>query len=185
MAEPFLGQIESFAFGYAPRNWAQCAGQLLAITQNQALFSLLGTTYGGNGVSTFALPDLRGGVPIGQGSGQGLTPRTLGETGGEEAHALQIGEMPPHNHVVMAISNPDTATNVYTPDASVALSKTTGTNADGLPAAYPIYAADDPTQPLAAEAIGVGGGGVPHANMMPYLTLNFCIALQGVYPSRN
>ena len=185
MSEPFLGQIELFAFGFAPRGWALCAGQIMAINQNQALFSLLGTTYGGNGQTTFALPDLRGRVPMGQGNGPGLTPRTLGAAVGEEAHTLSIAETPAHVHTLQAISNPTLANNVDAPGPTVVLAQTTGTDKSGNPITVNIYASDNaPNQVLAGAAIGPTGG-QPHANLMPYVTLNACIALQGIFPTRN
>lgn len=165
MAEPFLSELRLFSFNFAPKGWALCNGQLLPINQNQALFALLGTTYGGNGQTTFALPDLRGRTPIHEGSGH-----TLGERAGEEAHTLTISELPTHVHVARANSldgnTPDPTNgffsaylNGYTSAASlVALEPTTLTNV---------------------------GGSQPHLNMQPYLTLNWCIALQGIFPSQN
>ena len=185
MSEPFLGQIELFSFGFAPRGWALCAGQIMAIAQNQALFALLGTTYGGNGVTTFALPDLRGRVPMGQGNGSGLTPRVIGEFVGEEAHTLTIAETPTHTHTLQAISNPTLTNNVDTPGPTVVLAQTTGADKDNNPLTVNIYAPDAaPSQALASAAIGTVGG-QPHPNLMPYLAVNVCIALQGIFPSRN
>lgn len=166
MAEPFLGEIRLAAFSYAPRGWALCNGQTLPITQNQALFSLLGITFGGDGRSTFGLPDLRGRVP--------MQPQTLpqGAVGGEDAHLLTMGEMPGHIHQVLArdaqgtTSSPANAAwgqqpdNTYTANVSSALT------------------------PLSPGAIAPAGGGQAHQNWSPYLVLNFIIALQGVYPSR-
>ncbi|HET7881835.1 MAG TPA: tail fiber protein [Acetobacteraceae bacterium] len=185
MSEPYLGQIELFSFGFAPKGWALCAGQIMAINQNQALFALLGTTFGGNGTTTFALPDLRSRVPMGQGNGGGLTPRTLGETAGEETHVLSIAETPPHVHTVQAIANPVLANNVDAPGPTVALAQTTGTDKSGGTLVVNIYATDNaPNQPLASGAIGPTGG-QPHPNQMPYLALNACIALVGIFPTRN
>jgi microcystin-dependent protein len=185
MAEPFIGQIEIFAFGFAPKGWAQCNGQLLAINQNQALFSLLGTTFGGDGRQTFALPDLRARVPMGQGAGPGLTPRQMGEKDGAEAHTLTIAETPSHTHAINTISNPTLSNNVDTPKNTVALAKTTGTNKDGGTITVDIYAPDAaPNQQMAPAALG-NTGGQPHSNMMPYLGTNICIALRGLFPSRN
>jgi microcystin-dependent protein len=184
MSEPYLGQIELFAFGFAPKGWALCAGQIMAINQNQALFALLGTTYGGNGQTTFALPDLRGRLPMGQGNGRGLTPRTIGEVGGEEAHTLSIAETPAHTHTFVALPNPNLATNVDAPTGAV-LAQTTGQDKDGNTIPVNIYVPDSaPNQALAQTAIG-STGGQPHANLMPYLTVNACIALVGIFPSRN
>jgi microcystin-dependent protein len=184
MSEPFVGQIEVFAFGFPPRGWAQCAGQLMAITQNQALFSVLGTTFGGDGIRTFALPDLRSRVPMGQGNGAGLTPRVVGQIAGEETHTLLGTEIPLHSHSVQAIANP-TGSNTDIPGTSVRLAKTTGVDKDGKPLTFNVYATDNaPNQAMASAAIG-STGGQPHPNIMPYLAVNICIALQGIFPSRN
>jgi microcystin-dependent protein len=178
MAQPYVGQIEAFAFGFAPKGWAFCAGQVMSINQNQALFSLLGTTYGGNGVTTFQLPDLRSRLAMGQGNGAGLTPRVIGETGGEENHTLLVSETPLHTHALRAASATGTPTNL--PGNTVVL----GQSANGG-VALSLYATDsNPSQPMAPTAIG-STGGQPHSNLMPYNTLNFCIALVGIYPSRN
>lgn len=185
MAEPFVGQIEAFAFDFAPRGWAVCAGQTLPISQNQALFALIGTTFGGNGSTTFALPDLRGSAAMGQGAGPGLTPRTVGQVVGEESHTLTVGETPAHQHSVNVISNPDTTLNVATPANTVVLSQTTGLAADGQSLNFDIYAADAaPSQSLNPAVIGTTGG-QPHTNLMPLLAVNFCIALSGIFPPRN
>ena len=185
MSEQFLGQIELFAFGFPPKGWAVCNGQIMAINQNQALFALLGTTFGGNGQTTFALPDLRGRVPIGQGNGPGLTPRTVGEAIGEEAHTLSIAETPPHVHTLQTIPNPTLANNVDAPGPTVALAQTTGADKSGNSITVNIYAPDNaPNQALAGGAIGPTGG-QPHSNLMPYLAVNACIALVGVFPSQN
>jgi microcystin-dependent protein len=186
MSQPFVGQIEAFPYGFAPRGWQPCQGQLLAINQYTALFSLLGTTYGGNGIQTFALPDLRGRVAMGQGNGGGLTPRVIGETLGEENHTILISETPAHNHSLMTAANANTANNVNIPSSTVVLGSATGV-ASGSPATISPYAATPPapTVLLNAAAIGVNNGGQPHNNMMPYLGLQFCIALQGIFPSRS
>ena len=185
MAEPFIGQIEIFAFGYPPSGWAQCSGQLLPINQNQALFSVLGTTFGGDGRTTFALPDLRSRVPMGQGAGPGLTPRQVGEKGGEERHTLTIAETPLHTHAINTISKPSLTNNVDVPTNTVALAKTTGTNKDNNTITVNIYAADAaPNQQMAQAALG-NVGGQSHSNMMAYLGVNICIAMRGLFPSRN
>jgi microcystin-dependent protein len=165
MAEPFIGEIKMVAFTFAPRYWAFCNGQILSIAQNQALFSLLGTTFGGNGQTTFALPNLQGRTPI---HVSGTHP--LGQTSGEEAHTLLVAEMPTHTHSVGALQA----------DASLRVPN----------GQLPAHAAEDTYSraavPVAMNASGVApaGGSQAHPNMQPYLTLNFVIALAGIYPSR-
>jgi microcystin-dependent protein len=183
MSEPFLGQIEIFGFGYAPRAWASCAGQMLPITQNQALFALLGTTYGGDGRSTFKLPDLRGRVPVGQGNGPGGTGWAPGQVGGTEAVVLSATQVPVHNHPGLKVVAASDANNTNVPGPGVALAGTTGL--DGTTALdVQLYVADQtPNAALNANALGQVGG-QPHDNHMPSLPLNFCIALSGVFPSR-
>jgi microcystin-dependent protein len=182
MSDFFLGEIQMFGFDFAPKNWAKCNGQLIAIAQNQALFAVLGTTYGGDGVRTFALPDLRSRVPVGEGTGPGLSPRVMGQIFGEENHTLLVTEMPSHTHTVAAISNPTVANNTYIPGPTQFLAQTnftgTGTNTD-------VYVPDSaPTSPMDPTAVGKTGG-LPHTNLMPLLAVNFCIALSGIFPSRN
>lgn len=164
MAEPFLSEIRIMSFEFAPKGWALCTGQLLPINQNQALFSLLGTTFGGDGRVNFALPDLRGRTPIHVGSGH-----TLGERGGEQAHTLSIAELPEHTHVLSATSANGT---VNTPAGNV-YGKTLQLTYSG------------PTQLVATSPNTVTnvGGSQAHLNMQPFLTLSFCIALQGIFPS--
>ncbi|HEX5087256.1 MAG TPA: tail fiber protein [Nocardioides sp.] len=166
MAEPFLSEIRLMSFVFAPKGWALCNGQLLPINQNQALFSLLGTTYGGDGRVNFALPDLRARVPIHVGGGH-----SLGERGGEPAHTLSIAELPEHAHVWNAKSSPATT---GTPDSSSVLAASTGENAWGP--ATNLVAMDPAT-------IQNTGGSQAHQNMQPFLVLSFCIALQGIFPS--
>ena len=181
MAQPFLGEIEAFPFNFAPNGWAFCAGQLLPISQNTALFSLLGTTFGGDGISTFALPDLRGRIANGSGQGAGLSFYDLGQTGGQETHALTLSEMPAgsHSHAIAAVNNGTTGgTNM--PNGSVTLGSGYA-NETGSPVVN-IYSSAAPT--VAMGALGVTGG-QPHENRMPFLGLNYCIALFGIYPSRN
>lgn len=170
MTEPFIGEIKMAGFNFAPRGYAFCNGQLLSIAQNTALFSLLGTTYGGNGQTTFGLPNLQGRVPMHYGQGSGLTSRTMGEQSGTENVTLISTQMPAHNHLV----------NVSSDDAT-AKSPVGGVMAG---AASPIYAAAPDAQ-MNAATIGPSGGNQPHANMQPYLVVNFIIALEGIYPSRN
>ncbi len=166
MAEPFIGEIRIMSFGFAPKDWAQCNGQLLPINQNQVLFSLLGTTYGGDGRVNFALPNLQGRVPINQGQGH-----TLGERGGEQNHTLTIAELPAHTH-------PE--------QASGADGNTPNSTGHVLAQAKDLYAAGNaPAIGLHPNSVTSMGGGQAHANMQPYLTLNFCIALQGIFPSQN
>lgn len=165
MTEPFIGEIQVFPFGFAPRGWAQCNGQLMPINQYQALFSLLGTMYGGDGRTTFALPDLRGRVPLGVGAGT-----TQGERAGEETHTLYVAEMPAHVHGANASSAAPS-----TPNPAGAAWANMGADS---------YAAS-PNSQLAGNAVTPTGGGQPHENRSPYLTLNYCIAVVGIFPSRN
>jgi microcystin-dependent protein len=171
--DPYLGEIRNFGFNFPPKGWATCAGQLLSIQANSALFSLLGTYYGGNGTTNFALPDLRGRVPINQGQGPGLTPRVIGEVAGQETHTLITQEMPMHNHLVSANPSADSATPAATFPANDSRSPSNiyNTTTDGT---------------LMNQAmIGPTGGSLPHNNIQPYLAGNFCIALVGIYPSRS
>jgi microcystin-dependent protein len=177
MATPFLAQIMITSFGFAPKGWAQCNGQLMAINQNQALFALLGTTYGGNGQSTFALPNLQSRVPIHFGSGSGLSNYPLGFITGEESHTLTLSESG-HNHPVSVFNGNG---NVKSPVGNVhAIVQGTATN---------IYSTAPATTATSEGWNNAGGnnsnGTDPHNNIEPYLTLNFCIALQGIFPSQN
>src|SRR5688572_16403795 len=165
MSTPFLAEIKIISWNFAPQGWAFCSGQFLPINQNQALFSLLGTTYGGNGQTTFALPDFRGRAPIHMGAGF-----TQGQAGGQEFHTITMSEMPAHNHFVNATDTPGT---VNTPQG----------NFLGNSNVSPYRTAADTT--LNAASISNVGGSQPHENRQPYLVLNFIIALQGVFPSRN
>ncbi len=167
--EPFIGTVLMFAGNFAPRGWALCNGQLLAISSHSALFSILGTTYGGDGVSTFGLPELRGRAAIHEGTGPGLTPRTLGQRSGAETVTLTTNQIPSHTHSLSA-SNTNADTRDPT-DHSLAQALT--------------YANSRPNDPLNASSIGNTGGGQGHDNMQPYLALNFIIALEGLYPSRS
>jgi len=180
MSTPFLGQIEIFSFNFAPKGWAECNGQLLPINQNQALFSLLGTTYGGDGRLNFALPDLRSRVPLS--FGQGFT---LGQRGGEEAHTVIMGEMPAHNHFVNVDATTAATSNQVTPANNEVLGLTAGQLKDGTPLAINMYSTGSPGTTLDQRTISNVGGSQPHTNIMPYLTLNCCIALQGIFPSQN
>jgi microcystin-dependent protein len=183
MSDPFIGEIQIFGFDFAPKGWAKCNGQTLAITQNQALFAVIGTTFGGNGVSTFQLPNLQSRVPVGQGNGQGLSPRVMGATFGEETHVLLYNETPLHNHSVAAISNPTLANNTDVPSPTQFLAQTTFTGPVG--AVTNVYVPDSaPKNSMSGAAIG-NTGGQSHSNLMPLLAVNFCIALNGIFPSRN
>jgi microcystin-dependent protein len=177
MSEPFIGEIRMVGFNFAPRGWALCNGQLLSIAQNTALFSLLGTTYGGNGQTTFALPDLRGRVPLHQGQGPGLTPRTIGESSGTETVTLLSSQMPAHNHTLAAFNSPGS---LDTPTGNV-IANIVDPNTGG-PATLFSATADTTMNPA---SIGISGGNQPHENMQPYLCVNFVIALEGIFPSRN
>jgi microcystin-dependent protein len=167
--EPFIGQIQLFGFGWAPRGWALCDGRLLSISSNTALFSLLGTTYGGNGQTTFGLPDLRGRVPVGQGQGPGLNDVDLGEVGGVESVTLAVQQLAAHGHAVTA-----TADSTSTSPAGLV----PGVNADN-----PAYGSGDGTT-MAPGMIGLTGNDQPHENRQPYLGACYCIATEGIYPSR-
>jgi microcystin-dependent protein len=177
--EPFLGQITLFPFNFAPNGWAFCQGQLLPISQNTALFSLLGTFYGGNGVSNFALPDLRGRVPIGQGQGPGLSNYAIGSVQGVETVTLLASQSPPHSHPFQAF-----AVQATTNAPSGALPAQGHSTGRGAPAVN-TYAPLQTAVPLASAQVNPAGNSQPHNNLQPYLTLNWCIALQGIYPSRS
>jgi len=182
MSDPYIGQIEVFAFDFAPKGWALCDRRLMLISQNQALFSVIGTTFGGDGIKNFALPDLRGRTPIGQGNGLGLTPRLVGDAMGEENHTMTINEMPYHNHGLGVLYNPDLAKNTYMPDNTVVLAKATGMDKSGNPLVMTPYVNESaPAAAMSPTAISQAGG-APHPNMMPYLTLNVCISLTGPIP---
>jgi microcystin-dependent protein len=171
---PYLGEILLVPYNFAPRGWAFCQGQILPIEQNTALFSLLGTTYGGDGIQTFALPDLRGRSPISSGQGPGLQNYDLGQTGGEEAVTLSISQIPSHTHPVVGSTN---VANLAGPSGAVWATQS-------LLNIYSNYSSDFNTS-MAAGAVSMTGNGQPHDNRSPYLTLNYIIALQGIYPSRN
>jgi microcystin-dependent protein len=174
MSQPFIAQITIFGGNFAPRGWAFCNGQIIAISQNTALFALLGTNYGGNGETTFALPDLRDRAPMGSGSGAGLTQRFLGESNGSASVSLRATEMPAHNHNVLA----DTATGT---SADPTNNTWAGVGGRGRPTVY----APSAGTTMSAQAIANAGLGVPHNNMSPFLGLSFIIALEGIFPSRN
>ncbi len=173
MADPFVAEIRIFPFNFAPRGWAWCDGQLLPLSQNTALFSLLGTTYGGNGKSNFALPDLQGNAPMQPGQGPGLSLHDLGERGGSETVSLLESEMPSHSHAARAAVNP---ADLNAPVSTRSLARSTPGNVYQSTAANLVM--------MAPEALTPAGGDAPHNNMMPYSTFYFCIALQGVFPPR-
>ena len=176
MSDQFVAEIRIFPFNFAPTGWAFCDGQLLPISQNTALFSLLGTTYGGDGKSTFGLPDMQGNAPMQPGQGQGLSLRDLGEMSGVESITLLQTEMPAHAHGVGRALAADG--NVITPVNSVWAQSAAGRGQAAL------YLDGAPTGQVNINSLNVAGGGLPHNNMQPYLTLNFCIALQGIFPQR-
>jgi microcystin-dependent protein len=172
VSEAFIGEIRMFGFNFPPRGWATCSGQIMPIAQNTALFSLLGTMYGGNGTTTFALPDLRGRAPLHVGQGPGLSHRTQGEAAGTEVHTLAPGEMPQHSHSMRVATAPSTGT--PTGNTLLAAPTTSQLFRSGVVA--------DVT--LAPAVVGVGGS-LPHENMQPFTVVNFSIAIEGIYPSRN
>lgn len=172
MSEPFVGEIRMFAGNFAPRGWAFCDGQLLAVSQNDALFSLLGTIYGGDGRTTFGLPDLRGRIPVHAGHGPGLSERRLGAKGGAEKVTLTVNQLPPHGHPLRASAD---VANESNPAGRVPAQTST----------FDLYAAAGTPSPLAATAATAVGGSRSHSNEMPYLCIHFIIALVGIYPSRH
>jgi microcystin-dependent protein len=170
VSDPFIGELRLLPYNFAPRGWALCNGQVMSISQNTALFSLLGTTYGGNGQTTFALPDLRGRTPMSSGQGPGLSSYSLGEVGGAEAVTLNVNQMPAHGHQVNASSNDASSSQ---PEGNYPASVGSG--------AY----RSDTDGTMNQGMVGASGGSQPHENRAPYLVLNWCIALEGIYPSRN
>jgi len=177
MADTFLAEVRAFPFNFAPIGWAFCAGQLLPISRYTALFSLLGTFYGGDGKSTFGLPNLQGNLANGQGQGPGLSPYDVGQTGGVQTVTVLTTEMPMHNHSLMAVESPTASPDKASPVGNVLISR--------LPATAMYSTTRTPIAQFGPSAIAPAGGNLPHNNMMPYLTLNFCIALQGIFPSRS
>ena len=172
MSEPFVGEIRMFAGNFAPRGWAFCDGQLLSVSQNDALFSLLGTIYGGDGRTTFGLPDLRGRIPIHAGQGPGLSQRRLGAKAGAEQVTLTVNQLPSHTHAAEASDDLGTTPN----PADAVPAKSTTVDA---------YAASSPTENMSAQAVTNVGGSRSHTNLMPFLCVHFIIALVGIYPSRH
>jgi microcystin-dependent protein len=171
MAAPFIAEIRIFGFNFVPRGWASCDGQILPIAQNTALFSLLGTNFGGDGRSTFGLPALQGRCAIGQGQGPGLSDRSIGESGGAASVALTPAQMPQHTHELRATASPTSAS----PAGATLSASSTGAV---------LYRTSAANAPMAGQSVTSVGGGQPHENRQPYLPLKFCIALQGVFPPR-
>lgn len=174
MSTPLLGEIRMFAGNFAPRGWALCQGQLMSIPDNSALFSILGTTYGGNGTTTFALPDFRGRVPLSSGQGPGLSNYSLGEQTGSESVTLVSSQMPIHNHTVNAVASGGTQAS---PTSGSLAIESTGTSLN--------YSNAAPTSPMNSQMIANNGGSQPHTNIQPVTCVNFIIALEGIFPSRN
>lgn len=173
MADPFVAEIRIFPFNFAPRGWAWCDGQLMPLSQNTALFALLGTTYGGNGKSNFALPDLQGRTPMHPGQGPGLSEHFLGEVSGSETVTLLESEMPSHSHAMRASADP---ANAQIPSPAVTLARSAGGSAYSTTTTGLV--------PMSDMTLTPAGGDQPHNNMQPYLTFYFCIAMQGVFPPR-
>jgi microcystin-dependent protein len=175
MTQPFIGEIQLFGFYFAPRGWAFCNGPTLAIRQNTALFSLLGTTYGGDGRTTFQLPNFTGRTANNQGNGPGLTPRLAGETYGQNGLTLSLLEMPAHAHAFGIYNQGDVAKKTGTPAAGNSLTPPSQST--------PLSSEGQPDAPFAPNMLGPAGSGQPHENRQPYLAVNYCIALEGVFPS--
>ena len=180
MGTPFLGEIKIISWNFAPQGWAFCNGQFLPINQNQALFSLFGTQYGGNGQTTFALPDLRGKVPIHMGGGF-----TIGQTGGENAHTLTLSELPQHLHALSSDATTAADSNAFVPAAGNSLGQSVGVPSQGSPFALNIYSTNPPSGAMGVGTVTSVGGNQPHENRQPLLVLNMIVALIGVFPSRN
>lgn len=174
MTQPFVGEIQVFGFNFAPKGWAQCNGALLPIQQNTALFALLGTTYGGNGTTTFGLPNLTGRAACNQGQGPGLTRRHMGETFGEAAVSLSAQQMPSHQHALTLYAQNDQTHRTHGPANGSALSN---------PGTGSTFVNSAPTTGFATDLIGMAGAGQAHQNQQPYLATNICIALEGIFPS--
>lgn len=181
MSEPFLGEIKIIAWNFPPKGWAFCNGQLLPINQNQALFAILGTTYGGNGQTTFGLPNLEGRVPAHVGNGI-----VLGQLGGQQSHTLNISELPAHTHalVVDNVGADTTSANGNTPASTLTVAQGIAARTDGTTTPVTIFA-PSPNSTMNPAAVVATGGNQPHENMSPYLVVNFVIALQGIFPSQN
>jgi microcystin-dependent protein len=177
--EQFIGEIRAFPFNFAPKDWALCNGQLLAVSSNTALFAILGTTYGGNGTSTFGLPNLQGRVVVGAGQGPGLRFWELGEMAGEDNVTLLSTEMPFHSHSITGMNNPGTQP---APSDTAYLSRDIR---GGSGVIQYMQTGGTPATPMAPNALGVSGSTMPHDNQQPFQVLNYCIALRGIFPARN
>lgn len=180
MSTPFMAELRIIAFGNAPNGWALANGQFMTINQNQALFSLLGTVYGGNGTTTFALPNLQGRVPVHMGAGF-----NLGQTGGANSHTLTVSELPAHNHPMMVDGTTDPNSNLVPPAAGNSLGRTVGVPSQGSPFALNIYSTNGVSAVLATQSSSNVGGNQAHENRQPFTVLNIMIALQGIFPSQN
>jgi microcystin-dependent protein len=174
VTDAYIGEVQLFAFPYAPVNWAACNGQVLPISQNTALFSLIGTLYGGNGTSTFALPNFNGYAACNQGQAPGLSQRTVGEVFGETQTYLNTTQMPSHSHLMTLYTQPDTSKRVGAPQTGYGVV---------TPANPTVFTSSAPNVAFSPNAIGLAGGNTPHPNQQPYLVVNFCICLRGIFPS--
>lgn len=180
MGTPYLGEIKIISWNFPPKGWTFCNGQLLPIQQNQALFAVFGTTYGGNGTTTFGLPNLQGRVPIHQGSGF-----TIGQAGGEVSHTVNLSEMPAHNHFAQSDTTTAATSNQSAPASNETFGLAIGVPSSGTNFAVSPYGAGNVGGALAPQTIGNVGGSQPHSNQQPYLVVNFIVALQGIFPSQN
>ena len=172
MAQPYVGEMRMFAGNFAPAGWMFCAGQLLPISENETLFNLIGTTYGGDGQTTFALPNIQGRTMIHQGQGTGLTSRNMGETGGAETVTLTTSQIPSHNHQIAAHTGAERSASPVNSIPGIA------------PATAPVYTSSASNASLGAGALGASGGSQPHNNLQPYLAVKCCISLFGIFPSQ-
>lgn len=174
MADPYIGEVRMFGFNYAPYQWATCNGALMGVQQNTALFSLIGSAFGGDGRTTFGLPNMAARAPCGQGQGPGLTPRALGKSFGSQQVSLLVGDMPPHNHQALQVWEGGSGTRTPGPSSTSALSAANIAE---------IFGAPTDTVAMSPAAIGISGGSQPHDNQQPSLPVNFCISLAGIFPS--
>lgn len=183
MSQPFVGQVIMFGGNFAPAGWMMCSGQIIPISENDVLFQLIGTTYGGDGQSTFALPDLRGRVPVHQGQGAGLSNYVIGQASGAESVTLNTNQIPQHNHMMLTTAQTATAA---TPSTGTIMANENVSNGSNNPYTYAPYNAGTPAQqPLSGASIAQTGGNQPHNNIQPVLTVTYCISLFGIFPSQN